>query len=144
MPERAGLVKGRIPVAENPLNQDGDNTPHQGGATDDRFFGGPASRAAGPVPPAAGMQPHQGAVILTLGILGLVLCLPLGIAAWVMGTNDLREMNAGRMDPSGRDMTNVGRVLGIIACCLAAIGIVLGLVWVALFMTVLPHAHVMH
>jgi len=105
---------------------------------------GPPPGQPVPVPPAAGMQPHQGAVILTLGILGLVLCLPLGIAAWVMGTNDLREMNAGRMDPSGRDMTNVGRVLGIIACCLAAIGIVLGLVWVALFMTVLPHAHVMH
>jgi hypothetical protein len=79
------------------------------------------------VPPGTVMRPHQGAVILTLGILGLVYCFPLAIAAWVMGSNDLREMSAGRMDPSGRDMTNVGRVLGIISCCWVALSLLVGL-----------------
>ena len=32
-----------------------------------------------------------------------------------MGNDDLREMDFGRMDPSGRDLTNAGRILGIIA-----------------------------
>lgn len=29
-----------------------------------------------------------------------------------MGTDDLREMDLGRMDPSGRDLTDAGRILG--------------------------------
>ena len=29
-----------------------------------------------------------------------------------MGTDDLREMDLGGMDPSGRDLTNAGRILG--------------------------------
>jgi hypothetical protein len=46
---------------------------------------------------------------------GLVLCQLLGIAAWRMGNDDLREMDLGLMDPSGRDITNAGRILGIVA-----------------------------
>jgi len=37
-----------------------------------------------------------------LGILGLVICQPVGIAAWLMGSNDLKEMDSGAMDPEGR------------------------------------------
>lgn len=29
-----------------------------------------------------------------------------------MGSDDLREMDFGQMDPSGRDLTNAGRILG--------------------------------
>lgn len=61
------------------------------------------------------LQPHRGALILTLGILGLLVCAPFGIAAWIMGANDLRDMKAGRMDSSGRGMTQAGYILGIIA-----------------------------
>ncbi|HEV2904129.1 MAG TPA: hypothetical protein VGW32_03730 [Pyrinomonadaceae bacterium] len=32
-----------------------------------------------------------------------------------MGKDDLREMDFGQMDPSGRDLTNAGRILGMIA-----------------------------
>ena len=32
-----------------------------------------------------------------------------------MGNDDLREMEFGRMDPSGRDLTNAGRILGKVA-----------------------------
>lgn len=61
------------------------------------------------------MRPHRGSAILVYGILGIVLCQLLGIAAWRMGKDDLREMEFGRMDPSGRDLTNAGRVLGLVA-----------------------------
>jgi hypothetical protein len=64
------------------------------------------------------MKPHRGTTILVLGILGLVLCGPLGIAAWIMGNGDLREMDAGTMDPSGRGNTNAGRICGMIATIL--------------------------
>jgi hypothetical protein len=61
------------------------------------------------------MRPHRGSTILVYGILGLVLCQLLGIAAWRMGRDDLRDMDFGQMDPSGRDLTNAGRILGMIA-----------------------------
>lgn len=46
------------------------------------------------------MRSHRGVTILVFGILGLLVCQLLGIAAWVMGNEDLREMDAGWMDPS--------------------------------------------
>jgi len=54
------------------------------------------------------LKPHRGVVVLVLGILGIVVCFICGIIAWVMGNNDLREMTAGIMDPSGRGMTQAG------------------------------------
>lgn len=72
-------------------------------------------------------------MILVLGILGLVtwwLCIPAslicGIAAWVMGNSDLREMDAGRTDPTGRGMVQAGRIIGIIATALACLSIIVG------------------
>ena len=35
-----------------------------------------------------------------------------------MGSADLKEMEAGRMDPEGRGITQAGQILGIIACIL--------------------------
>ncbi len=60
------------------------------------------------------VRPHRGTLILVLGILGLVSCFICGLFAWVMGNRDLRDMAAGRMDASGRDMTQAGRICGII------------------------------
>jgi phage FluMu protein Com len=89
----------------------------------------------------SGLAPHRGGLILALGIIGLamlflcVLCapfgivsLPLGIAAWVMGNNDLREMSAGRMDPSGERLTQSGKIIGIICCGLTLLLLVVGMV----------------
>ncbi|MHC4604678.1 MAG: hypothetical protein ACYS6W_15275, partial [Planctomycetota bacterium] len=44
------------------------------------------------------LQPHRGSVVLVLGILGLVVCFICGIIAWVMGNNDLRQIDTGIMD----------------------------------------------
>ena len=77
------------------------------------------------------MKPHRATMILIFGILGLVgICWPLGIVAWVMGNGDLKEMDAGAMDPSGRSMTNAGRICGMIGTILLIIGVV---VLIALF-----------
>ena len=59
------------------------------------------------------LRPHRAAVILTLGILGLVFGLPAPIA-WILGNIDVHEINAGRMDPEGEGVTQAGRVCGII------------------------------
>ena len=64
------------------------------------------------------MKPHRGTLILVLGILGLVVCAPLAIVAWVMGAGDLKEMDAGTMDPSGRGSTQAGKICGIIGTIL--------------------------
>ena len=71
------------------------------------------------------MKPHRATLILVLGILGLVVCGPLGIAAWIMGNGDLKEMDVGTMDPSGRSTTNAGRICGLIATILLILGVVI-------------------
>ena len=78
------------------------------------------------------LAPHRGVVVLVLGILGLVVCFICGIIAWVMGNNDLRQMDAGAMDPSGRGLTQAGKICGMISCILAIIGIVIWLIVVVL------------
>jgi hypothetical protein len=71
------------------------------------------------------LAPHRGVMILVFGILGLVVCVIFGILAWIFGNADIAEMDAGRMDPSGRGMTSAGRVLGMIACILAIVGVII-------------------
>ncbi len=72
-----------------------------------------------PVPPGQVMQrPHRGTTVLVLGIPSLVFqCAGwiFGVIAWSMGSADLREMDTGRMDPSGRGLTNAGRICGMIS-----------------------------
>jgi len=61
------------------------------------------------------VRPHRGGLILALGILGLVCCFICGIIAWVMGSNDLKEMAAGRMDRTGQSLTQAGKICGMIS-----------------------------
>jgi hypothetical protein len=70
-------------------------------------------------------KPHRAGTILALGIIGLFVCGPLCIAAWVMGDSDLREMDAGIMDNSGRSSTSSGRSLGILGTVLWIIGVII-------------------
>ena len=78
------------------------------------------------------MKPHRGTLILVFGILSLVICAPLGIVAWVMGNGDLKQIDAGAMDPSGRSVTNAGRICGMIATILLAIGVLIFIAFAAL------------
>lgn len=69
------------------------------------------------------VKEHRGGLILALGILSWVVCCLCGMAAWSMGNNDLKEMDAGVMDPSGRSLTQAGRIVGMISVILSlAIG----------------------
>jgi hypothetical protein len=107
---------------QTPFGQQGQNpfsdkpaTPTQNPyATPQQFAPAPGRRPG---------QPHRGGTILTLGLLGLFCCGFLGIAAWVMGNEDLQKMNRGIMDPSGRGTTQAGRIIGIIAIVKMGIGV---------------------
>jgi hypothetical protein len=76
------------------------------------------------------LKPHRGIMVLLLGIFGFKTCGILGIVAFILGGNDLREMDAGRMDPSGRGMTQIGYYLGIVSAILALLGIVLVILYI--------------
>jgi len=71
------------------------------------------------------MRPHRGSIILAFGILGLLVCQLFGVAAWVMADKDLKEMDRGYMDPSGRDLTKTGRILGMVATGLMVTSLIL-------------------
>jgi len=71
------------------------------------------------------MKPHRGTLILVFGILGLIICAPLAIVAWVMGNSDLKEMDAGTMDSAGRGATQAGKICGIIGTILFGLSLII-------------------
>jgi multisubunit Na+/H+ antiporter MnhB subunit len=79
-------------------------------------------------PQPQSLRPHRGSAVLVLGILGLIVCPILGIVAWVMGNNDLRQMAAGQMDVSGRGLTSAGRICGMISVILVCLNAVIAIV----------------
>ncbi len=89
----------------------------------------PAATAQAPVQSVA---PHRGVLILVLGILGIVCCFICGIIAWVMGNNDMREIDAGRMDPSGRGLTQAGKICGMVGVILWIVGIAIQVLFMLL------------
>lgn len=68
-------------------------------------------------------EQSQATTILVLGILGIICCAPLGIAAWIMGNRELEAIDAGRRNPEGRGTANAGRIIGIVATVLLGLGI---------------------
>jgi hypothetical protein len=87
----------------------------------------PVTPADSQRPPQQTLRPHRGGLILALGILGFVCCFICGIIAWVMGNNDIREMDAGRIDPSGRGLTQAGKICGMVSVLIQIVGFVLWL-----------------
>jgi hypothetical protein len=100
----------------------------------------PAAYAGGAVTYYA--KPHRGTAVLVLGILSIVFCFTCGwicgIIAWVMANNDLRDMAAGTMDPSGEGNTKAGRICGIIGTILGIVGVVLVIVEIIVFAAMVP------
>lgn len=99
--------KGSSSYADSPAN------PYLSPATASGFY---APRSS------AYQTPHRGALILVLGLLGFIGCFIFGIMAWVMGSNDLREMEAGRMDRAGMDLTRAGMIMGMIVFVMTFLG----------------------
>ena len=71
----------------------------------------------------------KGITILVLGILSVLCCSPLGIAAFLMGNNALREIDAAPGRYSNRQLVQIGRILGIVGM----VFLVLSLLWVIFF-----------
>ncbi|MCU0283296.1 MAG: hypothetical protein MUD13_05255 [Candidatus Nanopelagicales bacterium] len=83
------------------------------------------------------VKPHRGALVLGLALAGILCCAPLAFVAFFLGRADLAEMDAGRMDPSGRSTTNAGRIVGIVGMGLFLLQLgYLALNWGTLFPTV--------
>jgi hypothetical protein len=78
------------------------------------------------------MNPHRGVLILVFGILGITVCGIFAPVAWIMGNSDLNEIRAGRMDPSGEQLTNIGRILGIIGTILIIVAMCFGVLFILL------------
>ena len=78
------------------------------------------------------LRPHRGGAILALGILGITPCFICGIIAWVMANNDLKAMAAGVMDRSGQQMTQAGKICGIVGTILTCSAIALYVVWIVI------------
>lgn len=68
-------------------------------------------------------HPEGATTILVMGILGLVLCAPLGIAAWIQGNSYMQQCRMRGLDPEGT--ATAGRICGIIASVLMIISILL-------------------
>ena len=61
------------------------------------------------------VEAHRAQLVLTFAILAFpTLCPVFSILAWSMGQRDLHKMQLGRMDRSGWDLTQAGRILGIL------------------------------
>jgi hypothetical protein len=75
----------------------------------------------------ADYEPHRGGLILALGIISLVvggIGIVTGIIAWVMGRADLKKIEAGVMDPEGKQTTQIGYIMGMIGAILHGIGLI--------------------
>jgi hypothetical protein len=81
-------------------------------------------------------EPLPNAVlILVLGILSIVLCQPLGIAALIMGNNSIAQYqaNPGRYTEGSLSNVKAGRICGIIGIALMALWIILMIAGVSVF-----------
>lgn len=86
------------------------------------------------LPPApAPRRPHRGALILVLGVLSWFACPVFGVAAWIMGANDLAAMREGQMDRSDSGITYAGVLIGAIHVVLIFL-VLVGILLFAMFL----------
>lgn len=106
-------VSGASPFANQPASTTNSANPYASPVTS------PAVAPMG-IPFGGAYRPHRGGLILTLSILGILCCQIFSVVAWIMGRADLTEIDAGRMHPDGRGLTQAGMIIGIIGTILFA------------------------
>jgi len=115
--ELAEAASGPWRAATTVLPQLVVSLPQPAAATSEATY--PWTAGSSATEPAGGyVAPHRGGLILALGLLSWIGCPLLSFASWVMGSHDLREMRAGRMDKSGESTTMAGMILGMIVSVL--------------------------
>lgn len=75
--------------------------------------------------PVRALPENRADLVLFLGIFSLFLCGPLGVAAWLIGTRDLRRIRAGRMSSRKLGALKVGTALGIAGTVLFVVSLTL-------------------
>lgn len=96
----------------------GDN-PYGAGGSD---FGGGAG-PGGPGYPGVPQRHPQATLTLILGIVSILCCGLVGIAAWIIGNKAVQEIDASGGAIGGRTEANIGRILGVIGIVLTVVGI---------------------
>jgi hypothetical protein len=72
--------------------------------------------------PRSWREPHNGVLILILGLLGIFFCGLFGPVAAYLGHSSLSAIRAGRMDPDGQGLVMAGTILGWIGTVLLLAG----------------------
>ncbi|MEM7228357.1 MAG: hypothetical protein AAF432_06015 [Planctomycetota bacterium] len=75
-------------------------------------------------PGAPMMRPHRGGMLLAFAILGWLVCAIFSIVAYFMAAADMKEIDAGRMDPEGRGLTQASKIIALIQLILLVLVIV--------------------
>lgn len=90
----------------------------------------PSSGFTPPPPPPpqnqSGSASTNAIIALVLGILSFLMCpVILGIAAWIMGKNELKAIDNNQSPEAGRVIAKIGMWLGIINIILTIIGVII-------------------
>ena len=70
-----------------------------------------------------GRAPDNASTILVLGILGLLVCQPLGVVAWIQGNSYLQRCREIGVAPDGQAVA--GRICGMVATFLMALSLLM-------------------
>lgn len=87
-------------------------------------YGQPYNQAAYTAPfggqPMGWTKPHRGTLLIILTVCSFAVCAICGVVGFFMAKNDLAEIKAGVMDPSGEQMTKVAYWVCLVHVCLVA------------------------
>jgi hypothetical protein len=94
----------------------------------------PLSSSPAPISPPTLPAKASGRAVasLVLGILGITCCGIMAPIAWILGSTELKDINARLSSPEGKGYATAGKVLGIIGTILLILGMLWGLFWFGL------------
>jgi len=87
----------------------------------------PSAQNYGHAPPPGVPEKASGKSVtaMILGIVGIVLCQPVGIAAWIIGHQERKEIAAGKSPAAGQGMATAGWIMGIIGTAMLVLGLLI-------------------